>query len=69
MIKDINSSVINDIEYKEADLTLIVNFTNGSRYAYDGVPAEVVQSLLTAPSSGQMFNKEIRNSYRGTKLG
>lgn len=68
MKENFESSVLKAMEYHEGDQTLILTFLTGKRYSYEGVPAEVVNSLLTAPSSGQVFNREIRNNYRATEL-
>lgn len=68
MKEKLDSSVLQDMEYELLTETLILTFKTGKRYAYEGVPAEVVHSLMTAPSSGQVFNREIRNNYRATEL-
>ena len=43
---------------------LVVTFTTGKTYQYFGVPPDVHEALLAAPSKGTFFNQQIRSSYR-----
>lgn len=62
---DVNSSNLFATDYDEDRNILIVTFRNadgtaGGKYAYEGVPADVHGSLLTAESAGAAFHKLIR---------
>ena len=59
----VSSSVIRAIRYDEKQKRLIVTFTSGKTYAYEGVPKTVHEALQTAPSVGAFFNKSIRDRY------
>jgi len=50
--------------------TFVVMFKNGTRYHYQGVPAEVVKDLLEADSIGKAFNANIKGNeaYHGQKV-
>jgi len=43
--------------------TLYVKFKAGTQYAYVGVPKNIFDALLKAPSKGQFFAKHIRDKY------
>jgi len=47
---------------------LIVEFTNGSTYQYEGVPAHELQPLLRAKSVGAHFAANIRDRYIGKRV-
>lgn len=49
---------------------LCVLFKNGTRYDFQGVPRTEAENLITAQSSGQYFNKNIRGNkaYHGSKV-
>ncbi|WP_420138822.1 KTSC domain-containing protein [Sphingomonas sp.] len=62
------SSVIRTFHYDPAEKALIVTFRTGKRYAYSGVPAEVVSALRSAASLGTFFNAAIRDHYPFERL-
>jgi len=47
--------------YDEVTGELQVQFQNGAIYSYQGVPPEIYQGLVNAPSKGQYFAYTIRN--------
>lgn len=47
--------------YDQVTGELQVQFQNGAIYSYQGVPPEVYQGLVNAPSKGQYFAYAIRN--------
>ena len=58
------SSMISEVCYDTDSNELLVTFAkNGKRAAYQGVPEEKANELANAPSVGQMFLSEIRDSY------
>ena len=48
--------------------TLDVAFRSGGVYRYFAVPARVVDALLTAPSTGAYFHRQIRHRFRYQRL-
>ena len=60
---EVDSSVIERVEYNAAQHLLFVTFTTGRRYVYFGVPEDVYRAFLAAPSPGNFFNTEIRDRY------
>jgi hypothetical protein len=65
----VTSSNIAAIEYVEADekagtqSELIVQFKNGSIYAYKSVPKTIYDAMLEAPSPGKYLNSEVKGRY------
>jgi hypothetical protein len=57
------SSAILRIEYNEFARELHVTFTSGNTYSYYGVPKDVYERFLHAPSKGQFFNDYIKDRY------
>jgi len=62
------SSVIRAFDYDPAEHKLAVTFVTGRRYAYLGVPEEVVRDFRTAFSKGEYFNAAIRDRYPFERL-
>lgn len=58
----IRSSHILSASYDEDSRTLEIEFSSGT-YWYDGVPLEVYQGLVSAPSAGRFFNQVIKGNY------
>ena len=48
---------------EEETNTLVLNFTDGSRYQYFGVTPETFKDFVFAPSKGKFFNSQIRGKY------
>jgi hypothetical protein len=44
--------------------TLEVQFNNGTRYRYAGVPRETFDALIGAESVGRFFNTEIKPNFQ-----
>lgn len=59
----VSSSNITAIGYDEPERRLVVEFDSGGRYSYAGVPAEVYQSFMSAPSPGKFFYGHIKGRY------
>ena len=47
--------------------TIIVEFVNGGKYEYFGVPLVVIQEFVGASSVGKFFNENIRGKYNEEK--
>lgn len=60
VISDVNSSVLQTVEYQPKKQKLILTFQNGRQYEYFDVPPEVVIRLFRARSHGKSFRKFIR---------
>ena len=56
------------VGYDPETQILEIAFRNGGVYRYSGVPVNVHQSLMSAPSHGTYFNQTIKDQYSSTKL-
>ena len=63
----LDSSLLAAVTYSE-HATLDVAFRSGAVYRYFAVPARVVEGLLTAPSPGAYFHRQIRTHFRSQRL-
>jgi lysyl-tRNA synthetase class 2 len=64
----VESDAIFDIDYDEERAKLFVQFEDGDRYVYVGVPGEVHRSFIDAESKGRFFAFEIRGRYPYNRL-
>jgi KTSC domain len=64
----VDSSNLDRVAYDEATETLAVIFHRGGEYHYRGVPKPVFDGLVSAPSTGQFFNKNIKTVYATEKV-
>jgi hypothetical protein len=60
----VESTTLATIGYDEVLQLLQLEFCSRAVYQYFGVPAEVHQALLGAPSKGGYFNQAIRGRFR-----
>ncbi len=60
---DVISTAIIRIRYRPKGRKLLVTFVSGKTYAYEGVPEQVYDAFLAAPSHGIFFNENIRDRY------
>lgn len=67
-MNQVSSTAIKAIAYNEAKHTLIVDFTSGGTYEYEGVPSNIYQAFEAAPSKGSFFHQNILDRYLFTKL-
>ena len=59
-----NSSRIEAVGYSDKTRTLFVLFRGGDAvYSYDGVPKDVYEGLMAAPSTGSFFAQKIVGKY------
>lgn len=63
---EVKSRALTHVDYDARALCLFVTFVTGRVYVYDGVPPDVYEALLRAPSKGQFFNAEIKDRYPAT---
>lgn len=64
----VSSTNIRSIGYDEGSQTLEVEFTSGGIYDYAGVPKNVYQRFMAAPSKGRFFDSVVKDKYRTVKL-
>jgi len=57
---NLNSSNLSGVAYDAAKGELIVRFKNGSTYSYRNANREVFDAIVTAPSSGKVFNALVK---------
>lgn len=62
------SSALRAHHYDPQTRELTVEFTSGTRYVYDDVPAERAEAFTGNASPGGYFAGNIRNQYKGRKL-
>lgn len=63
----LNSSNIAAAGYDPEIGTLRIEFKSGAVYSYANVPAEVHADLMTAPSAGGYFFRNIKDRFATTK--
>lgn len=63
----VDSSNIEAIGYDNDAQELHVRFLSGTTYVYHGVPIEVYENLMSAPSKGSFLNREIKKVYEFTQ--
>ena len=68
IINEIQSSNIRKTEFDTESKELVVEFNNGLRYLYEGVPHQVYTQFRMSESQGKFFNVKIAKSYKYRKL-
>lgn len=61
------SSNVSEVGYSD-DGELLVTFSNGRQYAYEGVPEETALELSKTASVGGMLNSEIKGRYNYRRI-
>ena len=64
----VSSSNIHSIGYDYESHTLEIEFHSGGVYQYFDVPQSVYDALMSAPSHGSFFHRNVRDKYRYTKI-
>ncbi len=64
----VQSTEIAVVGYDPHKALLEVAFRRGGVYRYRGVPQEVHQSLMEAPSIGTYFSQNIKETYHYSKV-
>ena len=59
----VESSALTAVCYDKSGALLRLEFRSGLVYDYFGVPGDVHETLLLAPSTGACFNKLIRGCF------
>ncbi len=63
IMNSVESSNIEKIGYNEHTRILEVQFKNGKRYRYSGVPVDIFKSLRESPSKGHFLSAHIKKFY------
>lgn len=61
--EEVSSSNLAGVGYRKKGRKLAIAFLDGSIYVYDGVPVEIYDALMAAPSHGTYFYWNIRQEY------
>ena len=64
----VRSREIAIIGYDPVNSMLEIAFRSGRVYHYSEVPAEIYKTLLTAPSQGKYFEKNIKHKFPYQKI-
>ena len=67
-LKPVKSSNIAALGHDASSLDLHIQFSDGARYVYEGVPAETHAEMLKSKSVGGFFAKSIRQQFKGRRL-
>ncbi|WP_223177022.1 KTSC domain-containing protein [Sphingosinithalassobacter sp. CS137] len=59
----VDSEMMDAVDYDAARCRLGIRFISGGWYWYAGVPRDVFEALLAAPSHGRFFHDHIRDRY------
>ncbi|ABL65329.1 KTSC domain-containing protein [Chlorobium phaeobacteroides] len=62
-MEPVASTNITAVGYDAENLTVYIQFLDGSAYAYKGVQEREFENLKTAPSVGSYFNRNYKNVY------
>ncbi len=65
----VQSSNLRAIGYDSATEILEVEFLDDAVYEYKNVPQVIYEQLMSAPSHGSYFSREISRSYSYNKIG
>ena len=68
IINEVQSSNIVRTEFDTESKLMIVEFKNGMRYQYEGVPHEVYTRFRMTESQGKFFSSDISKKYKLVKL-
>ena len=63
IINEIQSSNIRKTEFDTESKELVVEFNNGLRYLYEGVPHQIYTQFRMSESQGKFFSSKIAKSY------
>ncbi len=64
----VRSSNIAAIGFEESVAILEIEFHSGAVYQYTGVPVNIYDALMSAPSIGSYFHQNIKSVYPYKKL-
>ena len=68
ILNEVQSSNIVRTEFDTETKMLVVEFKNGMKYQYEGVPHEVYTRFRMTESQGKFFSSDISKKYKFVKL-
>ena len=68
ILNEVQSSNIVRTEFDTESKLMIVEFKNGMKYQYEGVPHEVYTRFRMTESQGKFFSSDISKKYKFVKL-
>ena len=63
-MRAVQSSMLSEVG-SDSDGNLLVRFTNGKLYRYEGAAAEHLDAMLAAESCGRYLNANVKPSFTG----
>lgn len=64
----VSSTNLSAVGYDSSNRILTILFRSGHLYEYYGVPQNIFEGLLSAPSKGKFHHRYIKNSYRYNRI-
>ena len=64
----VNSSSISAIGYDADTMTLRLAFRTGGMYEYHAVPESIVRQLMSAPSKGKYYSRNIKGRFNPMRI-
>lgn len=64
----LDSSNLDSLRYYLKTKNMVVDFKNGSKYKYLGVPNVMIFRMLSSESKGKFFNRNIRTAFRFQRI-
>ena len=58
--RSVYSSNVQEVGYDPDTKELLITWTKGKQSIYSGVPEELAEQLVNAPSVGSMLNEEVK---------
>lgn len=66
--KDVFSSNVNRLGWKDNPPTLIVEYAKGRVYEYEGVDEKLFEELTRAPSVGTALNMRVKGQFNYKRI-
>lgn len=67
-MEPVKSSNIAKVGYDGVARRLVIEFTNGTTYAYEAVDRDVHRAFLAAESKGKFFTQQVRYRYKFARV-
>jgi hypothetical protein len=64
----VQSSTIHSIAYEQENSVLKIRFKSGGEYEYENVSHEKYQNMISSPSIGTFFHKDIKPHHKHTAI-
>ncbi len=63
IVASVSSTCVDTVFFNGDTNDLTIAFTTGGTYTYSGVPAEVAQGLVDAPSKGKYMHAQVLGKF------